>query len=137
MTLCRRGELQTLRHQYLTAILDFTSAIEIDPTNLRAYFGRGVVYEEIEDHEKAMKDFDRVLELSPNYPAALVNRAVVYLNTGKPADAIVASTAAIKSDPKDWTAFDIRAQAYEKIGDANKAAADRKQVEVLKKKAKP
>jgi tetratricopeptide (TPR) repeat protein len=68
---------------------------------------------------------------------AYTNRAVVYLRTEEYQKAIEDSTAAIKLNSKDATAYANRAIAFDAIGDAKKAEADRKRAAALEERQEP
>ena len=63
---------------YELAIEDETRAIEIDPTNARAYNNRGVSYRELGDFEQSIKNFTKAIELNPQHPNPYYNRAKDY-----------------------------------------------------------
>lgn len=56
--------------QYLEAIKNCESALEIDPNNTKGLFRRGTGYYRIREYEKAIKDFEKVIELEPENKAA-------------------------------------------------------------------
>ncbi len=57
--------------EFDNAIVNFTKAIESDPTYTDAYFNRGYCYELINDFENSTKDYQKVLSLTPNYEKAI------------------------------------------------------------------
>jgi len=65
------------------AIEDFTSAIEIDPTNDDAYYQLGECYQELKRYEEAIADFDEVIEFEPEWSTAYSCRGRCYKEWGK------------------------------------------------------
>lgn len=61
-----RGEAFHDREQYLSAVSDFTHAIEESPTNLQAYYDRSLTYFTMKQYNDAMQDIDKALDLEPN-----------------------------------------------------------------------
>ena len=49
--------------RYKEAVKDFTSVIEIDPSNANAYFNRGCCYDSIGELDLAISDYSVALEL--------------------------------------------------------------------------
>jgi tetratricopeptide (TPR) repeat protein len=61
-----RGAAEFHKKRYDDAIKDFTTAIEIDPSQADPYERRGQAYEQKEEIDKALADYDRALERDPN-----------------------------------------------------------------------
>lgn len=83
---------------------------------------------EAEEYPEALELLQAMLA-EEGYPAA-VGRVQFWigechLELGNLAAALRAADAAIDFDPDDADAYELRAEVYEKLGDANKAAADR------------
>jgi tetratricopeptide (TPR) repeat protein len=70
------------------AILDFTKAIELDPTFARAYFWRGNVYFLIREEDKAISDYNKALEINPKLAGAYYEKAFACELTGRRKEAI-------------------------------------------------
>ena len=68
--------------RYDEALADFTSAIQIDEKNVRAYYYRGVVYRFLRDIRHTLADFDRCVDIDPYQFDAVFARAQVYFNLG-------------------------------------------------------
>lgn len=108
---CNRGLVHHKKGRYDCAIGDYNRAIEIDPRDVEAYFGRGNAYKDlgqydratiIEDYDlnnpndleqimrnysgqydHAIEDYDRALEINPSYAEVYNNRAIVYYCKGE------------------------------------------------------
>lgn len=60
------------------AVADYSEAIKLDPNFAAAYSGRGQVYEESNQQDKAFADLDRAIQLNPNDAVAYYTRAKTY-----------------------------------------------------------
>ena len=55
-------------------ISDYTKALESDPNNATAYFGRGTAHLKAFNFDSAIADFTKAIELNPNDASAYTNR---------------------------------------------------------------
>ena len=62
---------------HFNSINNYSAAIERNPVDLNAYFGRAIDYMLVQDFSEAIKDYSRVIELNPDFAMAFFNRAVV------------------------------------------------------------
>ncbi|WP_026729756.1 tetratricopeptide repeat protein [Flavobacterium denitrificans] len=63
--------------KYKQAILDYTTAIQINPTNPEPYAYRGRGYYEINEINKSILDFNNAIKLDEKFGYAYLNRALV------------------------------------------------------------
>ena len=61
---------------YLGAILDYNSAIELQPNSAEIYVNRAICYFELSDFKKSFSDFDMAIKLNPVLSEAYLNRAI-------------------------------------------------------------
>ena len=73
-----QGDYDFDRHEYTSAILDYSSAIQLNPQFAEAYNNRAYTYMVIQDYADALLDLDRAIEIRPNYPHALMNRGDIH-----------------------------------------------------------
>lgn len=109
------------------------STININPKNINAMYTLALFYQEHNAQQQALDMYKRILEIKPDHADALHN--VGYINYEYKHDydlAIECFTSAIKVDSTFWQAYANRAKAYEKKGEAAKAAADLKKASELK-----
>lgn len=109
------------------------STININPKNINAMYTLALFYQEHNAQQQALDMYKRILEIKPDHADALHN--VGYINYEYKHDydlAIECFTSAIKADSTFWQAYANRAKAYEKKGEAAKAAADLKKASELK-----
>ena len=65
------------------AIVDYTKAIELQPTFSRAYLNRALSYSMLKQHDKAIADFNKMVEIKPTDLKAIIdNRAEQYFEKG-------------------------------------------------------
>ena len=65
------------------ALLDFTRAIEINPSFALAYFARANVYIRLHDYKKAQSDLEDTIALDPDMKWAYMDLAHVYTEQGR------------------------------------------------------
>jgi putative GTP pyrophosphokinase len=68
--------------RYQEALEDFTSALQLDKKNVRAYYYRGIVYRFMQDSRQALADLDHCVVLDPYQFDAVFARAQVYFGLG-------------------------------------------------------
>ena len=104
------------------AILDYDSAIKLDPNDVDSYINRGNFYCKHGKQDLAIKDYDKVLELDPNNVDAYIGRGNAYANTVHLAQRDL--NKAIELNPNDFRAYMARSIIYLKIGQNNLALED-------------
>jgi Flp pilus assembly protein TadD len=62
---------------------EFNEAIRLDPTLANAYNGRGDVYYEQEDYDKAISEYNEAIRLDPTLADAYDGRGNAYRKLGK------------------------------------------------------
>ena len=92
---------------------------------LATLVNRGIVAVALEDYQQAVRDYERAVELNPSSGEVYVNRGNLFF-MGEALDKAVAeySTAIELGLTKEHIAYYNRGLAYEKMKDAEKAAAD-------------
>jgi len=71
-----------------------------------AYFGRGVVWSDLEDLEQAIIEYNRVIELNPELAVAYANCGLVLMQQGKDSQAEQDISRALALDPSLKGDFD-------------------------------
>jgi len=113
------------------AIAEYTKAIEIDPTYVKAYLNRGMERGAIDDHEGAIADLTRVIELDPSVMQAYLSRGAERIFTKDDDGALADFTKTIELDPRQPAAYNNRAIVYKRQGKFDLAAADEKKAHEL------
>jgi len=73
-----RGMQNAASGDLLSAIEDFTEAINLEPQNTALYVARASVYDSNGDYQSAIDDYEMAIELNPNLEAGL-ERQLNYL----------------------------------------------------------
>lgn len=110
--------------QYSLAIERYTTAIEIDPGLVAAYYNRANARTRAADFEGALSDYNRALELQPFDSDALNNRGMLHLYRSNYEEALRDFNAALAIDPADATVRVNRGLAHLHSGDAPAALID-------------
>ena len=63
----KKGE----KGDYFGSIYDYTSAIELNPNSVDAYYNRGWAKAQINDHSGALLDYQMAVNIDPSYEKAL------------------------------------------------------------------
>ena len=53
------------KHDYDSAIADFSKAVQLNPKLTEAYIDRGIIYESKHDLDRALADFRAAIQLDP------------------------------------------------------------------------
>ena len=122
--LFNRGLILFNTGQLDKAIVDFTRAHELDPADPWPLANRGLAHVWNGDRALAVADFEKARAIDPANTVLLHGEALVALRDGKPQSAIAHLTEALRHDPNDQWALRARADAYWKLGERDKAAAD-------------
>lgn len=64
------------------ALNNFDKAIEKDPQNPSLYYNRGLIYDQLQDYDKAEIDYTKALEVDPDFFDAIYNLGAMYYNAG-------------------------------------------------------
>jgi tetratricopeptide (TPR) repeat protein len=65
------------------AIKYLSKAIKLQPDYAKAYYKRGIAYDELRQYQWAIEDYNKAIRLQPDYARAYYNRGVAYLKQGK------------------------------------------------------
>jgi Tfp pilus assembly protein PilF len=104
------------------ALAEFNQAIELDPNNAEALYGRGLLHQGEKQDAQAIEDFTAANGLKPQQAEPLLGRAVSYLALDKFKEAAVDLDEAVQADPQNAQIWTARGKAYERLGDKTKAA---------------
>ncbi|EJN15280.1 tetratricopeptide repeat protein [Bradyrhizobium sp. YR681] len=105
------------------ALAEFNQAVELDPYNAQALYGRAQIYQGNSQHDLAIADFSAANGLNPQKVEPLLGRASSYLAVGKVKEAAADLDEASEADPHNAQVWTARGQVYERLGDKAKAAA--------------
>jgi tetratricopeptide (TPR) repeat protein len=108
---------------YDQAMRHFDRAIRIWPGYADAYLNRGLAERGASHRTEALADFDRALDLDPSLTQAYNARGQIYLENGDVQQTIRDCSKSIQVSPT-VDAYYQRGEAYEKLGEHQKAIAD-------------
>jgi lipoprotein NlpI len=94
------------------AIASFDKAIRLKPNFAEAYNSRGIVYNNLAQHERAIKDYGEAVRLNARYAEAYYNRANAYSDSGQYELALKDYGAALDLNPGYAEAYHNRSLAY-------------------------
>src|SRR5206468_3221696 len=69
-----------LQYRYEEALKCYDRALEIDPTFVNLYYGKGIIFVTLGRYDEALKCYDRALEIDPEYPYAWNGKGNVLYN---------------------------------------------------------
>jgi tetratricopeptide (TPR) repeat protein len=102
-------------------ILEYKTAIVLNPRDALAYYRLGVVYAKMERYAAAIQAYSAVLQISPNHVNALNNVGNIYLRERDVDRAIRAYMRVLKIDPKYARAHHNMGNAHVMLGDVELA----------------
>jgi tetratricopeptide (TPR) repeat protein len=105
------------------ALAEFERALALDPYNVRALYGRGLIRQAEKEHQQAIEDFTAANGLSPQKAEPLLARANSYFALDKAKEAVADLDEAVQADPNSAQAWSSRGAAYERLGDKANASA--------------
>lgn len=108
------GNKQAKQGNYAQALESLNSAIQMDPTNARAYKLRGHVYYAMGNYSRALADLDFVVTLAPDSANALADRAIVHSVRGNHGFALVDIERALALKPSSSFVQAVRKEILER-----------------------
>lgn len=105
-------------------LADLTEAIEIDPSNAKAWQARAAFFITRGEMDKAVKDFEKLVEREPNNLAIRHALAEVLTNLEKFDLAMEHANKAIEMQPEVADSYTLRSRIHERKDDLKAALAD-------------
>jgi WD40 repeat protein/serine/threonine protein kinase/Tfp pilus assembly protein PilF len=127
-----RGATHEILGHYDQAVADYTRALELDPAQaaeLHANMGNALGRQG--DYDRAIACYDEALRIDPSRVDAYLGRAVAHGLKERYDRSIADLTEALRLDPQSARAYDLRARAYQAVGDSRRARADRERAAAL------
>src|SRR6185369_5291313 len=118
-----RGQTLAKSGKTEEALSEFDRALTLDPYNVQALYGRGLIHQADKHHEQAIADFTAANGLTPQRVEPLLARATSYLAIDKAKEAASDLDEAVQADPNSAQAWSARGVTYERLGDKAKAFA--------------
>ena len=104
------GAAYAMQGQLDQAIVDFDTAIRLDPKYAACYFARANARYRKGQYDRAIADFDEAIRLDPKNAVAFFTRGCAYDDKGQHDRAIADFDEAIRLDPNFTQAINIRAK---------------------------
>ena len=118
------GNVKFKQGDYVGAIADYETAIQLKPDYAEAYNNRGLAKHEFGEHEAALADFDIAIQLKPGLSVAYNNQGLAKQALGDLHAAIADYDKAIQLKDDDVVVYNNRGLAKDKLGDHVAALAD-------------
>lgn len=108
------------------AIADYSSAIQLDPSDAISWWSRAEEFCQLKQHQRAFDDYTKAIELEPNDGFIYSLRGDAWLEQRNFEKAIADYDMALKLSPHDANLWSGRASVYEARGEYALAASDLK-----------
>lgn len=112
---------------YKSAIQLYSVAIDLQPTNVKAYYNRSLAHIFLDKFKLAKDDLDKAIALNPKHPAANYNRGWIGIKYGHFKKAIEYFNVAIDNNPTHPFAHYYRGRAKAGLSKWNDALVDLEQ----------
>lgn len=112
-----RAFLRYKLDDYFGAMSDYDYALQLDPLNTTALFNRSVLRTEVRDFNNAIEDLNQLIALNPTNYRALFNRAAVHNELRQYKNALADADAIIASFPDLASAYILRFDIRQRMGD--------------------
>ncbi|EDY53527.1 conserved hypothetical protein [Streptomyces sviceus ATCC 29083] len=119
-----RGRELRRRQEYGQALEEYDRAVELDPLQPLAHYGRGLTHQLLEDYPAALTALDRAVELAPDNGWIIAERAETHRLASHLEQAVVDYTRAVALDPTDDVALAGRAVCRHGLGMLDESLAD-------------
>ena len=103
-----RGQVLAKSGKTEEALAEFDRALALDPYNVQALYGRGLIYQGEKQHQQAIEDFTAANGLTPQQVEPLLARATSYLALDKAKEAAADLDEAVQADPNSAHAWSAR-----------------------------
>lgn len=111
-----------MMNQYDKAKEQYVEVLKIEEGNLAANYNLGVMAQKEEKYSEAEEYYQKVLDLKANHVIAAIGLGETYLAQKKYDEAITTADKVLELEPGKTDLHLLKAQAYEQMGDAEKAA---------------
>ncbi|MFF0092953.1 tetratricopeptide repeat protein [Streptomyces canus] len=112
------------RLEYGQALEEYDRAVELDPLQPLAHYGRGLTHQLLENYPAALTAFDRAVELAPDNGWIIAERAETHRLASHLEEAVADYTRAVALDPTDDVALAGRAVCRHGLGMLDESLAD-------------
>jgi tetratricopeptide (TPR) repeat protein len=121
---CNLGYSELLALQFEASVTHYSKALELDPTYVEAYNGRGQAYLNLNKIPEALSDFTKAAEAGIVTPKLYFNKGKCLAMMSRFAEALPDLTKSIELEPKSAETWYFRAFTQEKVGKPAEALQD-------------
>ena len=121
---CNLAYDELLNLDYQNSVLHYTKALELDPTYVESYNGRGQAYFQLNKFPEAFSDFDNAIKAGIVTPKLFLNRGKCHVILSRPAEAIPDLAQSIELEPRNPETYYFKAVAEGKTGNLPAALQD-------------
>jgi len=132
----QRGVIALNTHRLDEALADFNTAHELSPNDPWPLANRGIIYAWKKDEVRARQDLKAVRAADPTNFVLLHGEAILAMGARDYDTAVARLSEALKQNPSDKWALGLRSDAYELLGEQDKADADSDRLWLLNVKEK-
>jgi tetratricopeptide (TPR) repeat protein len=119
-----RGNIYLNQGKFEEALLNYDTALTINPDFINGYSNRAQAYIRLNKHSNALKDLNTALTLSPSFVLGYVYRSMMYNWYGNHDKALADLTTAVTIKPDFVLGYYHRGNTNLSIGQYNRAIAD-------------
>jgi tetratricopeptide (TPR) repeat protein len=94
--------------KYEDAVVQFTSAIGLEPSNPDYYFSRGQAYDKLLKYNEAKADYEKAIVFAPKNIEAIISLGVIYNNTGNFEQALNLLNRASRIDKRNSKLYPVK-----------------------------
>jgi hypothetical protein len=119
------GVIYQTRGDMANALSMLNKSVSLDPRKGRAYYNRAMIFDKLNEKEKAINDYNLALIYSPEMALEILsNRSVLFLETGKYSEAKIDLDYLISLDNKNFMYYSNRAFSKLQLKDIEGAIED-------------
>ncbi|GGH19197.1 tetratricopeptide repeat protein [Sphingobacterium alkalisoli] len=119
-----RALLLVQHFNYKNAVLDYTVAISLEPSNVDLYIARGAVYLRMLRYDLALQDFNKAIAIGGTSATAYLYRGKLFVWIREYNAALADFECSLSIDPLHVAVYEERAQFYESQDNLEAALAD-------------
>lgn len=99
--------------KYIEAVLHYTNAIKLDPSDHTFYSNRSLAFLKQQQYPLAMEDAKQTIKLKPDWPKGYFRKGEIELATGHYTEALLSYGCALRLQPNDKSILDAISKTTE------------------------
>jgi protein O-mannosyl-transferase len=121
---CNLAYDELLNLDFQNSVIHYTKALELDPSYVEAYNGRGQAYFQLNKFPEAFSDFDNAIKAGIVTPKLFLNRGKCHVILSRPTEAIPDLARSIELEPRNPETYYFKAVAEGKTENLSAALKD-------------